>query len=97
MSEEQKKPKKEKPILIDLKTVRIVHYDDKNVVIEKLTEKGKWAKEGYFTTVIQALRRIQAAELLLDPDQVFDFMSYMQGIERSNAQIREVLRQYDSI
>lgn len=90
-------PKKAKPkkVLIDLESIRITEYDDRNVQLQVIRESGTWSRVGFYSSILLALRAIQSKELLVDYNQVHDFMSYMQGIERANAQIKEVLNKHD--
>lgn len=90
------KPKKEKRILIDLDTVRIKEYDDRNCVIE-IRKGDKWKRKGYYSSVLLALRVIQSEELLIDPDEVYNFMTYLTRMEVSNAKLREVIRKHDTV
>lgn len=89
---------KEKPILVDLGSIRIVRTDDQNVSVERL-EKGtspitketseRWRTKGHYATILSALRAVSTNEWLIDQDAVHDLESYLNEVQKSNSALEE--------
>ncbi|AVK98662.1 hypothetical protein FCT18_20700 [Lysinibacillus sphaericus] len=91
---------KEKPILIDLGTVRIKEYDNLNVQIERLEEvynpttketTSKWRFKGYSNTILNALTVIVNKELLIDKKAINGLKNYLKQVEEIHNKIKIAL------
>lgn len=89
---------KEKPILIDLGSIRIVRTDEHNVSVERL-EKGtspitketteRWRTKGHYATILRALRAVSTNEWLIDQDAVYSLESFLNEVQKSNSALEE--------
>lgn len=93
-----------KPILIDLGTVRIREYNEMNVIIERQEEvfvpttgrkELKWRFKGYSSTILSALKSIVKNEWLVNKNIQMGLENYLKQIEQSNAKIIEVLKEME--
>ena len=92
---------KEKKVLMNIDTVRIIEHDPMNVVVERLEQvinpqtkeaTDKWAFKGYFSSIVSALQSITKNELLIDKNAVSDLETYLKQIEASNEEIMKALQ-----
>lgn len=92
----------EKPVLITVGNVRIVDYNDMNVMVERYEDvfipKDKqtvkrWRFKGFKSTIFEGLKFIQSKELLIDKSAVSYLETYLKQVQESNALLLEVMRE----
>ena len=84
---------------MEIENVRIINYDQLNVMIERYEESFnksknettmKWRFKGYKKTILDALKFIARNELLIDKNAISDLKSYLEQVEKSNQKILEI-------
>lgn len=45
---------------------RIISEDDRNIILQRKTDKGNWRTDGYFSDFKQALKTLAKREILSD-------------------------------
>lgn len=92
----------EKPVLATVGNVRIVDYNEMNVMVERYEDVflpktkeivKKWRFKGYCNSILSALLMIQREELLIDRSAVSDLESYLKQVQESNDKLLEVMRE----
>ena len=72
-------------------TLRIKRYDDRNVVLEQLTEgvnpktrevSSKWKNIGYFPNVRMGLQRVIDLDMLVDLDEIETLRGYLMAFKK---------------
>lgn len=93
---------KEREVILTVGNVRIKEYDNLNVMVERYEDvfnpvtketTKKWRFVGYSRSILSALLMISKRELLVDKDKVNDLHSYIEQVEKSNAQLLEVVKE----
>lgn len=92
----KEKKKKELVVLMQIKNVRIIESDSRNVEVERYEEtlnpitkelNSSWRFKGFSSTILSALKLIVKKELLIDKDALNNLKSHIKQVEESNAEI----------